>query len=317
MNRCMTDQSTHKLLDKLERERLILAKKAKKMAPWFISAPFLLSIAGGFSGIPGFAVLMTFFWTTLMSFGIYTAIKHSRFKKIKHKFKEALVDDYMALYHPDMVYYYYPKKQQVKNILRRYNLARADRYKEEDVIKGLYGNTEYYLSEIRLQRKSDKNYVTTFKGLLFKIKKKGVNYKKARIQTKAGILNKIFKTYSKNEEFGFHYYAHDEREFNEEFSNLFPFIQHLNSKCKDLRIHIEGDEITIMMDSKMKFLDEPSINTNDTLRNYEYNASFTKQLNTLLYIVEAFENNEDQETIDEKLELKVLEEEKIELRDKN
>jgi hypothetical protein len=111
---------------------------------------------------------------------------------------------------------------------------------------------------------------------------------------------------SKNEEFDFYYDTKDEKRFNEELGFLFPFIRHLHQKQGDIRIKTEGNEIILLIESKMKFLDDPKPNVDRTFLDEKYFENMGKQMNSLLFIMESIVNEMDKTEIEERLELKSL-----------
>ena len=106
------------------------------------------------------------------------------------------------------------------------------------------------------------------------------------------------------------YETDDENKFQETLKPLLPFIAHLKKRQGDIRIQAEGDELVILLESEMNFLDEPELKLKKSFNNSEYKANLVKQLNSLLFIVESFVNNSDSSAIVERLDLKALEFEK-------
>lgn len=64
--------------------------------------------------------------------------------------------------------------------------------------------------------------------------------------------------------------------------------------------------MTIMMSSDMKFLDDPHFSLNRSFDNPIYYKKIGQQINSLLYIVEAFANQQEASEIEERLELRLL-----------
>jgi len=172
-------------------------------------------------------------------------------------------------------------------IIRHSGLFTADLYEEEDVINGSKGDIDFYLSEVDLKKKRTSKGKTTYhtllKGLLFKIKIPGRSFPKSSW-----------------------YQTQNEATFNSEMQTLFPFIQHL-SRQGELRIHIDGDEITILMESDMKFLDDPTPSLNRSFQDEHYYAKISKQVNSLLYIIDTFIDDLTPMEIEQNLKLRVME----------
>ena len=213
----------------------------------------------------------------------------------------------MNIYHPDVDYTYFAEKKDVKRILKKARLISPDIYKEEDVIIGKYKGAKFYLSEIKLEKRSKNSSYTIFKGILFNIKMPGKSFPHSQIQSKPGLLRRIFNGFTKNEEFGFWYETKNPKKFNDQMKSLFPFVKYLMDKQGDIRINTDGDEMTVMVKSDMKFLDDPKPRLSQTFLKPEYYENMGKQINSLLFIIESFANNLSSSEITERLELKALE----------
>ena len=299
-------------LESLEQERLQLKEKSGSITWKIVLIPLVIFFLAIGLSFPTPILIFSTFFAAMVSVLIYQGVVITPYKEVKARFKEALITEFIAKYHPGITISYTPGKKNVSQILRESDLMRADKYFEEDVLEGKFNQTNFYLSEIRLEDEDDNNTTTKFKGLLFKIRKEGSSFPKTRIQSRIGLLSQWFGSYQKNEEFDFYFDTENVDEFNKRFGDLFPFIRHLKSKSNNLRMFIDGDEITMMLQSDMKFLDEPPMGVSNTLLNPKYYESLGKQINSLLFIVESLENNVGRKEIEERLELKMLE--KIELR---
>ncbi len=290
-------------LNQMEEERELLRQKSDNLTPYFwgfmliaIVSILSLGIHFGFIGIPLVLTLLTRY-----------SLIGVPFKELVNDVKSALLQSFMTSYHPDIDYRYFPEKRDVRDIVNRTRLVSANRYNEEDVIEGYMNDIEFYLSEIHLKRKSKNSSYTVFKGLLFKLKIPGKTFPKSRIQSKPGLLKRLFSGFVENTQYGFWYESNDVDCFYEEMEQLFPFISHLIAHQKDVRIQIEGDELTLLMGSDMKFLDDPKPSLKETFIKDEYFENIGKQLNSLLFIVESLANDLDKLEIEERLELKALE----------
>lgn len=305
------------LLQKFEKERLKLNNTRSQSLPYIIGIPLLIIGVLLFLQAPFPAIVGTAF----ASFFIGSIVSHylfgSNYEGLLIKVKAALVEAYMSQYHPDVQYNYTAGKRNVRQLLSNSNLMAADRHNEEDVITGEYKNSSFYFSEIHLQNEDSEGDTTTkFKGILFNIKMPGKNFPSSTIQSKPGLLKRWAGDYIHNEEYDFWYSSDDPQEFNAQLKNLWPFISHLKREQGELRIKVKGEEITIMMSSRMKLLDDPTQGITRSFLEKEYRNNIAVQLNTLLYIVEAFIDDPTQKSIEEKLELQVLEPIKLNIKHK-
>ena len=114
------------------------------------------------------------------------------------------------------------------------------------------------------------------------------------------------KSVKRNEDFNFWYFSKNDEEFEHQLSPLFPFIKHLIEKQGDIRIRVKNSQITIMVDSKMGFLDTPKFRIWKAIVKEEYLENMEKQLNSLFYIIEIFLEGVDRSKIKNKLELHPL-----------
>ena len=291
----------------LERKRLELLEKHKNSIGWHLLIPIIATVASIFL----FNIPPVFFATGavtgLISSLVYSAKIGAPFNEIKRQLKGVVLEDLMETFHPEVEYSYSESKQDIREIARATGFFSANRYHEEDVIQGNYNNVDFYISEIHLSRKKKKSRVTVFDGLLFKIRIPDKYFPSTRIQSELGLLNHLFGGYKLNEEFGFHYDTENSSELNETLGDLFPFFEYLIRTNEDLRISIQGNEIVMFLNSDMKFLDDPEPRLKESLLNNKYVENFARQLNSLLFIVETLANNLDNQEIQERLELKVLE----------
>jgi len=297
----------NKYIFDLEKRRLELLEKHKRTIGWYLSIPIVIALASLFIFTDPPIIFMPGIFAALISAGIYYSKIGYPFKEIKYELKSTVLQDLMYTFHPDVKFSYSNFERDVREITRETGFFRANRYHEEDVIQGKYNNVDFYISEIHLSKKKKKSKVTLFDGILFKIRIPDKFFPTARIQSKLGLLSQIFGEYKLNEEFGFHYDTDNLNLLEETLGDLFPFFRHLIQTNKDLRISIQGNEITMFLNSDMKFLDDPEPRLKQSLLNNIYVENFAKQLNSLLFIVETLANNLDSQEIEERLELKVLE----------
>jgi len=289
-----------------ERQRLI-KKKGTVMAyllPMFIITSIIAFVLIKEPSISFFSIALLGGAAAM----IYHRIISAPFQMVKNKFKSALIGQFMKDYHPDINYQYKPNPTQGKHIIRNSELVSgANSYAEEDVIIGQNKDVKFYLSEVHLENKTEDHTTTVFKGLLFRLKIHGRYFPDSQIQSRAGVLKHMFGGFTKNEEYGFSFESTDHEMFYQDLSPLFPFIRHLIQKQGDVRIKTEGDEIIIMLESNMRFLDDPHIDIDKSLFNKKYNENMAKQINSLLFIIDSFVNELDTAEIEDRLELKSLE----------
>jgi hypothetical protein len=292
-------------LKELDDQRQALQVKNSKVLRIFLSIPAVFIIGLIFQ----FALPPVIFFTVLTA--IFAGISHYSqigipFQNLASKLKSELIGEYMRSYHPDTSYYYQTEKKDVRRIIKSSKLIRANVFKEEDVLTGTYKNTNFYLSEIDLKRKSNKSSVRVFKGMMFRLSIPGKNFPNSLIQSKVGLLKKHLWNFEANDEYGFHYATSDQASFNSELGSLFPFIQHLIKQQGDLRIETDGEEILILLESNDDFLDTPRPKLNLSFMHQDHYTNLVKQLNTFLYIVDAFSSESSPSEVEEQLELRML-----------
>ena len=293
-------------LKNLDEERAKLHKKSGKFLPIAILLPILFTFFSFSIAPPGLAMFFGFIAFSVAMFA-YSNIINSPFNELKYNVRQYLLSEFMKIYHPNIDYRFQPKKDQVKQIIKSSKLVTCNVYKEEDVISGTANNINFYLSEIILQTTTGKSTSTNFKGMLFKIKIPGRNFPPAQIQSKLGLLKKMFSNFREKKSFGFWYDTHENDNFIKELGPFFPFIRHLIQQQKDIRIQTQGNEITILMNSDMKFLDDPQPSLSRSFKDEAYYKKIGQQINSLLFIVETFAGKLDKEEVIERLELKEIE----------
>lgn len=301
---------TGKKLKDLDKDREKLYKKSSRVLPFAILLPILLTFLC-FLVIPDSTIFFGVF-TLILSVIAYTTIINSPFDDLKDNVREYLLEEFMKVYHPNISYRYQRKENQVKQFIESSKMVSCNRYHEEDVISGTANKINFYLSEIKLQTKSGKSTTTDFKGILFKIKIPGRRFPRGQIQSRPGLLKKMFGSFKENRLFGFWFDTENEEKFKKELNPFFPFIRYLIQQQKDIRISTNGgDNITILMKSDMKFLDDPKPQLNRSFKDETYYKKIGQQINSLLFIVEAFAGKLDKEEVVEKLELKELDYERL------
>jgi len=304
-----------KKINSLDEQRAELYKKTTWAFPMAVIFPIAVLILTAIT-VPEAAMVLGGI-SAAFSAMVYHFLISVPFSYLKFIVRAYLLEEFMSIYHPNISYRYQPKKNQVEHIIKTSKLVSCNQYKEEDVIKGTANNINFYLSEIKLSTSSGKSTVTVFQGMLFKIRIPGRRFPSARIQSKPGLLKKMFSSFVEKPLFGFWYDTKDRKSFEQELGPLFPFIRHLIQQQKDIRISTEGDVITILMKSDMKFLDDPKPRLGRSFKDEAYYQKIGEQINSLLFIVEAFAGKLDKKEVMERLELKELEYRKLGLDNDN
>lgn len=309
----MADNQTLKTkIASLDKQRVELNKKKAKAMPWLIFFPVLgMLISFFFLELKGFAAFIPPIIAALVSGFFYGSTIGSEFAKLIAQVKEATLSAFMSNYHDSITYDYSAKRRNVKEILKRSDLISADVYEEEDVISGEMDNVKFYLSEIKLKDSDGDSTYTKFKGLLFKIKIPGKSFPNTRINSDNNFFGSLFSDLTKDDEFGLYYKTFDELKYREEIAPLLPFIKYLVEKEKFMKILFSGDEVTFILKSNMKFLDNPRWQFSIPFDSDQYYENLGKQLNSLLFIVKTFVDGEEVENLEEQLELKTIEHLKI------
>lgn len=292
-------------LRQLEEERIALNQKRNNLLPFLIIPP-IIGLLLTFK-LPGPGILFGPAIGAGLSALLYSEIIHRPFKAIKAKLKSALVGEFMQSYHQDIQFNYSMHARDGKSIIKNSKLISFDSSHEEDVLKGVMRHANFYISEMKLTRENDDNSHTVFKGIIFELRIPAKNFPQSEIQTNPSFWSKLTGKHKEHRQYNVHYGTSNETEFEKKIGPLLPFIEHLNKESKSIRIRASGDRLTIMLDNQMKFMDEPSLSTDASFINQEYNSNLAKQLNTLLFIVESFVNDLGESEVLEKLELKTLE----------
>ncbi|WP_235293871.1 hypothetical protein [Portibacter lacus] len=252
-------------------------------------------------GVVGVITILAFLGCCITYFGIISL----PFIRLKTKLREVLLDTFMKTYHPTIEYQYFEGKKNVKEIIRSSKLISVNIFKEEDVIQGNMDGAQFYLSEIHLKKKSGKTERTVFKGMLFRIRIPGKNYPESKIQSNPEFMRKILGGLEKNEEHNFYYESDDLATIEKHIGSLFPFIKHLIQKNNDVRIKIKGDELVLLLESDIKFLDDPKPRLDKSFDNQEYYNKLAKHLNTFMFIIESLASGADALELEEKMKVKL------------
>jgi|GEM_PF-1656185 len=305
------ESQVRRSIQELDDERLKIVESRSKLTPWLFAIPIVTLVTSFLVAQNPIASLIATVLSLVVAGITYSAKVGSPFKKLHQDLRGILLDHFMEEHHPDIRFSYYPNKQSAREIIRNSGLIHADFYKEEDVIIGSTDKSSFYLSEIKLQKETgtrkNRRKTTVFKGLLFRIKLKNKNFPDAQIESQHGFLSQIFSSFIENEKYGFWYDTNNPEAFDKQLEPLFPFIKYLIERQGDVRIRTFRDEIILMLESDMKFLDEPDPSLNDSFLNKEYYQNMGKQLNSLLFIIESFVNDLSTKEIEDRLELKAIE----------
>lgn len=296
-----------KKIESLEEQRIELVQKSNWVGPLALLIPILVTLFS--ATLSTQLALFVGAISALMSMFFYSVL--IPFDDLKFQVREYLLKEFMKIYHPNISYRYQSDENQVKDIVNNSKLISCNEYEEEDVIRGKANKIKFYLSEIKLAQKGNKSSTTVFQGILFRIQIPGRRFPNAQIQSKPGLLNKIFGGFTENRLFKFWYDTDDAEKFEKELGPFFPFIRHLILNQKDLRIRTKNNSITIMMKSDMKFLDDPKPSLNRSFKDEKYYQKIGQQINSLLFIVEAFAGKLDKKEVIERLELKEIEYRKL------
>ncbi|MFT4535128.1 MAG: hypothetical protein ACJA1A_000981 [Saprospiraceae bacterium] len=296
-------------LKELDGQREEYKAKKDQWLPAYILVPLVISLLSFLTGAVPFIIMGTAV-SIVGSIAIYHFNYTAPFKILTQQVKSELLAEFMRIYHPAILYKYIGSKHLAESIIENSGLITADRYNEEDAVTGTKGNAEFYLSEVNLEnKKTDDNgttYNSIFKGLLFKLKLKGRALPKSQLYSQPSMFKQWFGAIRKNEEFGFWYDTQDEKVFQRELQSLFPFIRHI-AKEGEVRISAHGDEVIILMRSKMKFLDDPKFSIDKSFEDEDYYIKMSQQMNSLLYIIDSFTDELSPLEIEEKLKLRVAE----------
>ena len=299
--------TTKEKLEAYDLSRQELETKQARTLPWLFTLPiFVFTILAMFSQQTP-VILGSTALAIVMSFAYHYFSIGTSFNELKEKVRKALVDEFMDIFHPNTSYRYYPGKKSVRDIVKKSGLiSGVNRYREEDVIIGKHKGAHFYFSEIHLLKKSKKSTSTKFRGILFRLQIPHKSFPKSKIQSRLGLLNMLMGNSTHNKKYDVHISSEDLDQLEQDLEPLLPFISHLSKEQGDIRIKTHGDEIIIMMDSDMKFLDEPAQGVSKSFLKNEYKKNIARQMNTLLFIVDAFINNADTSEIEERFELKSL-----------
>ncbi len=300
-------EETKSLIYTLEQKRISLLEVKKSTLKWHLLLPiiFALLLLMMFSATP--VGLVAGGVTAIISFITYLIRIHFPFNEIKKNAKAATLAEIMQNFHPEVKYSYHADYQNGKSLIKSARLISANSYEEEDVIKGVMDKAIFYISEIELAKKNDKSRRTVFDGMLLHIKIPGRRFANSRIQSEPGLLAQLFGSYVRHPDYGFYYDTNDDNAFHQSLKSLFPFIRHLMDRQGDIRISTQGDEMLLMMESGMDFLDQPNISLSTSLYDKKFIEGMSKHINSLLFIVDSLANNRDSQEIEKRLELRALE----------
>ena len=307
----MIKENTTSRIHSLEEERELVSKKFQKYKPWMILVPVLIFMSSFllFQNAAGSLALSSF--SFIFSFLFYYFSIQRPFNKLKIDVRRNLIGEFMNEYHPLVEYTYHPSKKRIKSIVRETKILTANSYKEEDVLEGKLENVHFYISEALLRQSTGKSTHTVFKGIVMEITFLDKIFPTSTIKAKSNAVERFFSGLTRYKNYNFYYKTAHEDDFEELLNPLFPFISHLITQYKELKIKTKGNKVTLFLDTDMEFMDTPKPRFNKTFHNKEYYNNLGAQLNSLLFIIESFANNLETTEIEERLELKMIEWEKI------
>lgn len=290
-------------IESFENERQAVLDKEKTIFPIVVLLPlfalcfFIYGISND-SSFLGFITLQVGIITATLLYYLNILIP---FKKLLSKVKAALLEDIMFQLHPDLEYEYFPESLDGEYIANKSEFFDFSSAVEEDVVKGKLNDTYYYISDLFLTRGSGKNRRNLFKGLLMKLNIGESDFPLSFIDTDGNRNRFDFNRLDKDT--GIHYKSEDEKAFLSKLKKLFPFIKSIRNQSNRILVKAYGNEIIILIDTKLNFLDLPAFTRKQSLRNPIFAKNLSKHLNTMLYMVEALSQNHEESEIEKKLEL--------------
>jgi len=304
----LVSQLLNNRVQELDKKRAILHDKYSKTIRWYYLIPIVVALVSIVVAkeISPFIILIS----VIISAMLYSWQIGKPYKKLLTKVKKATIQDIMELFHPDVVYTHSSRKQDLNRIADSTGFFRANHYHEEDVLRGKYGEIDFYISEVKLKReRRKKSTVTVFDGLLIKLNIPGKYFPHARIKSIPTNLfvNSLFDDYMISQEYGFFYDTDRKEKLDKELGDLYLFINYLISTNEDVRIKVKGNELILFLKSDMDFLDNPDANIKKPFADKQYVENFTKQINSALFLVETFANKLNSGEIEDRLELRLME----------
>ena len=295
-------------VEQLEEQRLQLQKKKDKVSICLAIVTLPIVIAGlwGMSKGHDFSLFLAGL-AVAGAFWVYYKQVTKPFKKLLGEVKAGFIQDFMDKMHPDVIYDYQFEEKRGYELAKRIDFDYFGDSDEEDVLEGDLNGTKFYISELELTKRSNKKTITVFKGLIVNMIIPKKNFPESKIDTdRSGFLN-FFNRYELDEESDIHYSTSDGDQFDEQLRVLLPFIKSIRGQSERVRVYADQEELTVVLDTDMKFMDNPKIGINNTFDNPVYADNLSRDLNTMLYMVEALSKDLSESEVEERLKLKALE----------
>lgn len=295
-------------VEQLEEQRLQLQKKKDKLLILLAIVMLPIVIAGlwGMSKGHDFSLFLAGL-AVAGAFWFYYEQVTKPFKKLLGAVKTGFIQDFMDKMHPDVTYDYQYEEKRGHEIAKRVDFDYFGDSNEEDVLEGDLDGTKFYISELELTKRSNKKTITVFKGLIINMNIPEKRFPESKLDTdRSGFFN-FFNKYELDEESDIHYSTADGEQFDEQLRVLLPFIRSIRGQSERVRVYAHEDELTVVLDTDMKFMDSPVIGINNTFNNPVYADNLSRDLNTMLYMVEALSKDLSESEVEERLKLKALE----------
>jgi len=150
----LVSQLLNNRVQELDKKRAILHDKYSKTIRWYYLIPIVVALVSIVVAkeISPFIILIS----VIISAMLYSWQIGKPYKKLLTKVKKATIQDIMELFHPDVVYTHSSRKQDLNRIADSTGFFRANHYHEEDVLRGKYGEIDFYISEVKLKRERRK-----------------------------------------------------------------------------------------------------------------------------------------------------------------
>ncbi len=291
-------KNTLEKINELDRLRMSLRGRQAKLVKQLVVISMLTIIVS--------AILFRNYWFTAwfaiisvtFSYTIHTDTISKKFTALANEVKSKLLEALIHEYHPEINHLFKTSPSRGYKHFERIKSGTLQFMDEEDVIVGELKNTKFYLSEIKLM--DDKEI---FSGILFHFELDKLCFPSSSIWgTSIDVSERkdvrSFKNYPLN------FTTKDINIFEQSIGLFLGLIAHLSKRSGKLRMQLDGNKITIVLPTKMKFLDTPAFELKRKFNHKKYFEVLGKQVNSLFYILEAFALKEEGGAmIDERLEI--------------
>lgn len=298
----------NKKIKELEKERLVL----QKMRGYTIIGIVIIALVSLSYGVYWFVNG----FPPAMAFPLIAGIACSQFYKekisIPHdellaQLKAGFVTDYMEVFHPRISYRYQYAKKRGARMVKSVGAIDFDICEEEDVLEGHIEGAKFYISELNLRKSDDDGSYRVFKGVMMNISVTGRTFPGSKIDTDRSGFANFFEKYHHDTDYDIHFETDNKEQFEDHLRALFPFVSSIREHSNRVRILTKANELTLFLDTDSKFMDDPVLGTTDSFYNKDFADNLTKDLNTMLYMVEALSKNLSESQVEERLKLKALE----------